>query len=105
MTDLQSIQRKSGSWWRWLLSCWGCREIVKLVAMDAEDAPKLRDRIHLLELDLTSAYARIKELERHNGEHKEALAHVGRFIAASHRISQVPKPGTLKEILANAQRP
>lgn len=104
MTDLQRIQKVSGSWWRWLLACWRVREIVSLVAIDASDAPLLRDKIHNLELDLTNAHAHIKELDRKVEEQKDALAHVGRFIAAAHRITSIPQPGTMKQLLANAQR-
>lgn len=84
-----------------------CKERCKTLEGEASAARTEKmayeGQLVIRDAELQSARFKIMELEQHNSSHKEALAHVGRFIATSHRITSKPLEGTIKEILNHAQ--
>lgn len=107
----EEIKKQAKSFWRFLVWFPRWRRLVKELVLLAEEGHELRSirmetdaHICIIESELYHAKQRISHLERIVGEKDDALAHVGRFIAASHRISRVATPGTIKEVLQHAQR-
>lgn len=81
-----------------------CKQLEALESAARTEKMTLEGQLLIRCEELKDARDKILQLEQQVTEQKEALSHVGRFIAASHRTTGRAKPGTIKELLQNAQR-
>lgn len=61
-------------------------------------------RIVVLESEVADFKSKTAELEKVRQDNTEAIVHLVRWIRTTHRVMPMPEPGTIKELLLNAQK-